>query len=165
MRRNAYVIFPVLLVAVTAYIVATTGALPERVASHFGPDNLPDGWMPRGSYLTLMLLFADVFPVALAVIVGFLPRVAAFSINIPNRDHWLAPQRRDATMATLSAQGCWLGSLLSVFVGGAHFAILEANAATPPRLSTGLLWLLVIGFIGATMLWAATLFLRFHRTP
>lgn len=163
MRRYAYVTFPILLVVVTTYIVATTGSLPERVASHFGPDNFPDGWMPRASYLTLMLLFAILFPVVLAVVVGFLPRVAAFAINIPHADHWLAPQRHAETMATLAAQGCWLGSLISIFVAVAHYAIVEANAAIPPRLSPGLFWLLVTGFVSATVLWASALFLRFHR--
>jgi uncharacterized membrane protein len=165
MRRYAYVFFPILLVAVTVYIVLTTGTLPERVASHFGSDNFPNGWMPRASYLTLMLLFAVLFPVVLAVVVGFLPRVAAFTINIPNPDYWLAPQRRDATLATLAAQGCWLGSLISVFVAVAHHAILEANAAMPPRLSSELFWLLAVGFVAATVLWAGALYLRFHRVP
>ncbi len=104
MRRHAYLLFPILLVAVTAYIVVTTGSLPERVASHFGPDNFPNGWMPRASYLSLMLLFAVLFPIVLAVVVGFLPRVATFAINIPHPSYWLAPQRRDETLATLAAQ-------------------------------------------------------------
>jgi uncharacterized membrane protein len=163
MRRHAYLLFPLLLVAVTAYIVVTTGSLPERVASHFGPDNFPNGWMPRASYLTLMLLFAVLFPIVLAVVVGFLPRVAAFTINIPHPAYWLAPQRRDDTLATLAAQGCWLGALISAFVAVAHHAILEANAAVPARLSSGLFWLLVVGFVAATVLWAGALYLRFHR--
>lgn len=165
MRRFAYAVFPVLLLSVAAYIVATTGMLPERVASHFAADNTPNGWMPRFEYLTLMLLFAVLFPVVLAVVVGFLPRVATFAINIPHPDYWLAPQRRGETMATLARQGCWLGSLISVFVAVAHYAIVEANVASPPHLSDGLFWLLVVGFVSATVVWAGALYLRFCRVP
>ena len=140
MRRLAYVFFPVLLVAVTAYIVATTGSLPERVASHFGPDNFPNGWMPRASYLTLMLLFAVLFPVVLAVVVGFLPRVAAFTINIPNPDYWLTPQRREATLATLARAGMLAG-----------LADLRLRRGCPPRDPRGERRDAAAPFIGAVL--------------
>jgi len=165
MQRIACLLFALLLIVVGAFIVATTGQLPDRVASHFGAGNLANGWMTRGGYLAFMLAFALLFPVVIVGAVGWLPRVRAKSINIPHRDYWLAPSRRDATMATLASHACWLGCLLTVFIAGIHFAVLEANAAVPPRLPADFFWTLLAGFLAAVALWIGALYLRFRNVP
>ena len=48
----------VIVISATAAIVLTVGQLPERIASHFGVDGLPNGFMPRGTYRILMLALA-----------------------------------------------------------------------------------------------------------
>ena len=58
MQRIACLLFALLLIVVGAFIVATTGQLPDRVASHFGAGNLANGWMTRGGYLAFMLALA-----------------------------------------------------------------------------------------------------------
>ena len=40
-----------------------------------------------------------------------LPRMMTSAINIPNRDYWLAPARREATLRYIEAHAYWLGSL------------------------------------------------------
>lgn len=163
MQRIAYLLFALLLIAVGAFIVATTGQLPERVASHFGAGNLANGWMTRGGYLVFMLVFALLLPVVVVAVVGWLPRRAPGAVNIPHRDHWMAPGRRAATLAILASHACWLGCLLALFIAGIHFAILEANAAVPPRLPADLFWTLLAGFLAAVALWIGALYLRFRN--
>ena len=64
-------------VVASSYIVATTGALPDNVASHFGPGNAANGFMTRDGYLVFMLFFALVLPLFLAAMIGLLPRMRA----------------------------------------------------------------------------------------
>ena len=66
MHRLAWLVFALCLAAATTYIVITTGALPEKVASHFGPGNAPNAFMTRGGYLMFMLAFAVVLPIFIA---------------------------------------------------------------------------------------------------
>jgi uncharacterized membrane protein len=163
MQHIAYLLFVLLLIAVGAFIVATTGQLPERVASHFGAGNLANGWMTRSGYLVCMLVFALLLPVFVVGVVGWLPRRVPGAVNIPHRDQWMAPGRRATTLATLASHACWLGCLLAVFIAGIHFAVLEANAAVPPRLPADLFWTLLVGFLAAVALWIGALYLRYRN--
>ena len=155
--------FVLVEVVVAAFIVATTGKLPDRVASHFGAGNVPNGWMTRDGYLAFMLAFAVVLPAIVVAGVGLVPHVSPRRINIPHRDYWLAPERRTATLSALASHACWLGSLIAVFLAGMHYTILEANAAAPPRLPGDLVWTLLAALLAGIALWICTLYLRFRN--
>jgi len=141
--------FVVLLVLVPAVIVAPSGALPDRVATHFGRGGLAHGWMTRDGYIAFMLAFTILVPLVVVVMTGFLPGIARSKCNIPNYDYWFAPARREASAARLVSHACLLGCLLVLCFGGFHAVLLDANAATPARLSEpaffGVLAALLVG--------------------
>jgi uncharacterized membrane protein len=163
MHRLAWLVFMLCLSIAAIFIVATTGELPDHVASHFGPGNTANGFMTRGGYLVFMLAFALVLPIFVAAMVGLLPRVRTNSINIPHRAHWLEPKRREATLNALSAHGAWLGSLIALFIVAIHYVVLVANRISPPRLPADLFRILLIAFLVGIALWIGTLFLRFRN--
>jgi hypothetical protein len=154
-----------LLAVVAFYIVTTTGQLPDPVATHFGHRNLPNGWMSRDGYLAFMLAFATLLPIVIVGVVGWLPRVAPRSVNIPNREYWLAHPRRATTLTSLVSLACLLGCLVATLVAGIHFMIIEAAASIPPRLPATLFWLLLSGFVASLALWFGALWLRFRTLP
>jgi hypothetical protein len=162
MHRLAWLSFVLCLAAAATFIVATVSALPEQVASHFGVSNAPNGFMTRDGYLTFMLFLALALPVFLAAMIGLLPRLLPNLVNLPNRDYWLDPSRRDATLNALSAHGAWLGCLSALFVAAIHYVLLVANASSPPHLPGDLFRLLLTGFLVAIALWIGTLYLRFR---
>ena len=82
MHRIAWLVFALCLAVATTFIVTTTGALPERVASHFGPGNAANGFMTRSGYLVFMLAFAVVLPVFVAAMIGA-PAAGAFQFDQP----------------------------------------------------------------------------------
>jgi uncharacterized membrane protein len=165
MNRVPMLSFVVLLIAVGAYIATTTASLPVRVATHFGAGDLANGWMSRTGYLAFMLTFATLLPIAVVGLVGWLPRVAPGSVNVPHRDLWMAPARRAATLEALGRYACALGCVFVAFIAGVHRLLLEANAAVPPRLPAGPLWVLVAAFLAALALWIAVLWMRFRAPP
>jgi hypothetical protein len=164
MRRLPLVLFFTLLVGSIAFIVGTFEQLPPRVASHFGLAGESNAWMRRENYLMFMLGFGTLLPLFIVGCLAWLPRVTSRNIKVPNRDYWLAPGRRDETLATLASFGGWLGCLLVALVAALHYAILEANTSVPPQMPGPLLWSVLGVFIAATLAWQALFSLRF-RAP
>jgi hypothetical protein len=164
MRRFLLPLFISLAATTLVFIILSAGALPERVASHFGRGGFANGWMTRGAYLGLVALGATVLPLMTAALLSTLPRAFPRLANIPNRDYWLAAERREATLAALDGFGWAFASLLTLFFAGMHWTILDANASVPPRLAEAPVHALVIGFSILLVAWVAALLLRFRRT-
>jgi uncharacterized membrane protein len=153
----------VLLVVGAILISATTDHLPAQIASHFGAGGVANGWMSRSGYLLFMLAFAVILPLVIVLSMSAVPRWKAGGINIPNRDYWLDPTRREATLKYIAAHACWLGSLMVVFITAIHFLLIEANATQPPRLPFQLFVTTVVLFVVALLAWMAMLALHFRN--
>jgi serine/threonine-protein kinase len=136
--------------------------LPERVATHFGFNGYPDRWSTRSSAIALMGGFGLGLPllmVAFAFAVRFIPDNL---FNMPNREYWLAPERRQATFAFFSRQMVWLACLLVCFMAGLNWLTIQANISTPVRMPTGLLFWILGGFLAALAIWIVTFLNRFR---
>jgi hypothetical protein len=163
MRRFFLPLFLALSAAALSFMVVSAGSLPERVAAHFARGGLPNGWMTRGSYLIVVAFGATLLPLAMVVLLSVVPRVFPRALNVPNRDYWLAPERREATRAALAGYGWAFACLLTLFFAGIHWTILDAHASAPPRLAEAPVHALVIGFGIAVAAWVIALLLRFRR--
>jgi uncharacterized membrane protein len=129
-RGRAGLVFAILLVLTAMTVFATSDALPPAVAAHFGTNDLANGWMSRDRYLVFMLCFCVGLPLALVAALGWLPRRPA-----------------------LRTHAYRLGILMLLLALGVHLLVLEANAARPPRLASGLLGALLLAFLAALALW------------
>ncbi|WP_295446280.1 hypothetical protein [uncultured Thiodictyon sp.] len=164
-RGNATAVFLVVLTGAAAFIWFTSLGLPPRVASHFGAAGLANGFMPHDFYVRFMLGFV----VALPSVLVFLPAAGLCNpqarINLPNRDYWLAPARRAATLRALRAHMAYLGCLLVVFLSYVHWLVVRANELAPPHLSMP--WFVggLAAFATATVAWALVLIRHFRNVP
>jgi hypothetical protein len=163
MRRIIYLLFPIALFGVAAYIVTTTPSLPDRVASHFGANNLANGYMTREGYRTFILAFAIGVPLFVVAMVGLLPRAFPGAVNIRDRDYWFAPERRESTLGYLLGWACSLGMLLTLFIAAIHAAVLVANAYEPPRLPALLFWIELAAFAIGMLVWVAAISHHFRQ--
>jgi uncharacterized membrane protein len=164
MSTLARPLFVLLLVAGAIVIGATTDQLPSRIASHFSAGGTANGWMTHSGYLVFMLVFAILIPLGIVASMSLLPRISDKAINLPNRDYWLGPKHREATFRFLTAHAYWLGSLMVVFIVSIHLLLIVANATQPPRLPTQPFITLLVLFLLALGVWAATLVRRFRTT-
>lgn len=154
------------LVACAALFVWVTGrALPDVVASHFGASGQANGFMPRGIYVSLMLAIVAFVPLVLVVVPLQAFRNPDARINLPNREYWLAPERRAETIETLSRQSARFSTLLLIFLCYAHWLVIQANKTVPPILSS--FWFVggLVVFLIATLVWAVSLIGRFRNIP
>ena len=85
------------------------------------------------------------------------------SINIPNREFWLAPERRAETISFVFRHSLWLACGTVAFVTGVHLLIVQANRQIPPQLPLApiLAWAgcLIVGIA----VWAVLMFRHFKR--
>ena len=90
--------FLLALAAAAIFIRLSGQQLPETMASHFDATGNANGFMARDTYLNFITLVAVGSPLLIVAVQALvLSQVAR--INIPNRDYWLAPERRAATLA------------------------------------------------------------------
>jgi len=151
--------FAFLLASAAVLIITTSGALPPRVASHFGAGGVANGWQSLEAYRATMLVLAIGLPAGVVAMMAWLPRRFPRFLSLPAREHWLAPERREATYAALTSFALAIGALVVTFVVALHLVVVAANASTPPRFADGPFWLLT-GTFTATIV---ALIIGYHR--
>jgi uncharacterized membrane protein len=130
-------LFFAIVLAAIAQCVYGFPLLPDRMASHFSASGAPNGWMTKSQFLAIYAL--ALLP---ALVVEFwvgrsVAKTPEARINLPNKEYWLAPERRADTFAYFENFFAWYGCallLLVVFVMG---LAMRANLNPPPRLPTG----------------------------
>ncbi|MFM7320429.1 MAG: DUF1648 domain-containing protein [Armatimonadota bacterium] len=137
--------------------------LPERVATHFDGSGVPNGWMGRDTAVWFgpgMALFLGLVFVGVGRLIHGLPTEM---VNLPDREYWLAPERREATLARIEAVLRWMGVLVGGFVLAVQETSFRANLAPGQRLGSGALVLLA-GFLLLELVWVVR-FLAMWNVP
>ena len=156
-------LFLAILMAAGVFVFITSGTLPERVASHFGSSGAADSFMSRGVYMTFMIVFVVGLPLVMTGIMTLVFRGATTSLNIPNRDYWLAPERRADTIAFLTNHSMQFGTCLAVFFSYVHWIVVQANLRQPAALSNSAIYAGAGLLLLAIALWTAWLLLAFRK--
>lgn len=157
-------IFAAIVLAAIAQSIFSFPQLPERMASHFGASGLPNGWMTKEAFFILYAVM-----IGLAAAVEFFParsiaRSSPARINLPNKEYWLAPERRAGTFAYFAQFFAWYGcAVLSTEVIAIGLAI-QTNLNPPPRMPVGPIFTLISAFLLFNVIAVAQLYLRFSRT-
>jgi uncharacterized membrane protein len=153
----------IVLVATGSFVLFTGNGLPEVVASHFGAGGAANGAMGKGVYTVFMLVMVIGVPLLVAGSMLLVRKLPPQLVNLPNKRHWLAPERRAQSLEALGSLTMGFAAALSIFLGFVHWLVVRANAVQPPRLEEG--WFLFgLGAFGlATLGWLVALYRRFGR--
>ncbi len=161
--RNSIIALALLYFLFGILLAVGSVQLPERVASHFGFSGEANGWMSRQVYLVFMAFFGMIFPM-IAPLAGLLiGRLPMSVINLPNKEYWLAPERREGTTAFLVSQLLRLAVLELGLVIVLHQLVVEANRQQPPRMSN-MVWAVLAVFLVFMAGWIWSL-VRHFRLP
>jgi uncharacterized membrane protein len=147
------------------YVWQTSADLPERVATHFGANGAPNGWMTRAGHVrftVLMGIGSSAFVVAVFALIGWMGDAV---VNVPHKDYWLVPERRQATSEFIQRQGIVFALLMLGFIAAVHHSILVANERSPVSLALREAAWLGGGFLVASLLWVAVFIGRFLCKP
>ncbi len=160
--RLAVLVLLVLLLIVAVQIGYYGPRLPSTVASHFRGDGTPDGWSSRtellGVYIAMVVLAISSFATLLLI----LPHLPESLINLPRKDYWLAPARREETFRTLGTRMLWFGKATPMLLSHLMGMTLAANLSPHPRLGKAAVWALVV-YLAFTTVWLVSLLRHFYR--
>src|SRR5687767_14137463 len=123
-----------MLVGVAAHVIYYYPRLPDTVASHFGGSGRPDGWSSKETYGVNIIAIAGVLALMFLGIGPFIRRLPNDVINFPNRDYWLAPERRDASLAALARMLHGIGIATLALLIGVNQLVFNANLNPPANL-------------------------------
>jgi uncharacterized membrane protein len=161
-KKVAGITFAMFAIAFVGYLLSTGATLPPLSATHFDWHGQPNGWMSRTSYLIILGsigLGAPLLVIGLSFAVRFFP---TWTVNIPHRDFWLAPERQTQTFDFLLRWALWFGCLLLAFLAAIHHLVVQANGRTPVTMPSGI-GVISIVFALALLLWTAALLRRFRE--
>jgi uncharacterized membrane protein len=125
---------------------------PDLLASHFNIRGNPDAFVPKPVFFGYQAQTVLVV-IAASVAVQILPMILPVTwINIPNREYWLSPERRKATLLRLSSFGAALFTLILIMIQAAFELAVYANLQKPIVFAAQLMVPIIVGFIILTLL-------------
>lgn len=137
--------------------------LPDRMASHFGPSGEADGWMSKLGFAIAYLSFTAVYTVLFGSMRLLLRKTPTELINLPNREYWLAPERREATILAMSRQLTLFGIAIGAFFIAVMQTIFLTNLGGSAQLSS-LFFVYLVVFLIYTGIWSLQMLKQF-RVP
>jgi len=157
-------LFALFVACAAAFVWLTSIRLPAVVASHFGGSGAANGFMSHGFYVCFMLAFVIGLPALLVSLTWLAITSPKARINLPNKDYWLAPERRAETIAFLRSGILWFGTMLVLFLCYTHWLIVLANQVQPPRLANS--WFIggLVVFFAVLLFWLKVFLGHFHRS-
>ncbi|MFN3302683.1 MAG: hypothetical protein ACK44A_03080 [Roseateles sp.] len=154
MRR----VFDLAWLALLVFMAATWPLMPALVGA-------PHKALPRDQHMALMFALAVFSPWLTTRGTLLLARHAPGLVNLPYRDHWLAPERLPQTLDDLGQRLAVLGLGLVLLFAGLHYQELQRAQpgwpAVPPATWTAGAVSLGLGFAW----WMLALLHRFSRLP
>ena len=109
-------LFPLVLLGSAVFVWLTSLSLPEYVASHFVSSGQANGFMPRIIYVRLMVVMVVVAPFLMAYLPSLSLNKPDARINLPNREYWLSPERRQETINKISRSMKGAALFMAVFL-------------------------------------------------
>jgi uncharacterized membrane protein len=120
----------VLLVGVR--VATVWSELPPRMASHFGASGEPNGWTSREDFFGTVALIGGGTSALLLFLPLLLSVIPPELINLPNREYFLAQERRADTVARLGGFMAWLGVATTALIALVLELSIEANLRQGP---------------------------------
>jgi hypothetical protein len=158
-------LFAILLVLAGLQLVVHANFLPALVADRFDATGTPRGWLERESFVMRRAVFLAAMPVLFMVLPAQVLRHWPQRLLARGRAYWLAPERREQTIAALGRMMLWLGLASVALAVIVTQLIFEANLRTPPQLEVDALWWALAAYVAFLIVWTWRLWRRFPRSP
>jgi len=135
--------------------------LPSVVAQHFGAQGLPNGWAPKDVFFAFSWGILLGISALLMLTPRMLRRIPVSMINLPNKQYWLAPKRKDESLAFVERQLEWMGVFTVAFLALVMHLAIRANFNPEHRLENGAFVVLLVAFVVSIAWWIVKLYRRF----
>lgn len=136
--------------------------LGDSIATHYDELGRPNNILPKGVFLVLEFALLVLIVGEALIIPALVERIPPRSLNIPNRDYWLADERRESTYGFIRQSFGALGVVLVAFFIVVNQIVLRINVTREP-LPVWMLAAVVAVFGIALVVWFARFARRFRR--
>lgn len=136
--------------------------LPETLISRVDSAGNPTSHTSKSALFRDYALVIGVTALCFSVLPLFLRRVPSSQWSFPRREHWLAPERREATISWFEEWVCWGGIGFIVFLGCAFHTIFVDNMTPEEPASVTFFWIL-LGVLPVLLIaWFGKFWLKFR---
>lgn len=136
--NSKYAPYVIALIAIIGFIIRATywyPLLPETVAVHFGFKGEADNWSDKMEFIYIiggLMMFLTTLFFGLPTLIKKLPDSM---INLPNKEYWLASERRDFALAAVGRSFNEIGSRTLLLIAVVFELTCRANMLKPAYLS------------------------------
>ena len=139
--------------------------LPDTLASHFNDRGIPNGWQSKPMFFGFF-----VGAIVLATVVAFgipliFKSVPPRSLNLPNKEYWLSPERSEASIGFLNSSFAWFGCALLVAALFTFNYAVQSNLHPDHPSDPMQMWYVVGGLGTFVALWTVRVLARFGGVP
>jgi uncharacterized membrane protein len=134
--------------------------LPDQIATHFDGQGKPDDLISKLTATFLSSGMLTILPLFFLGISKLIRRLPTSTINLPNREFWLAPERRDETLSWMTGWMLWFTTAITLFMASLNHLTFIANRDAQP-LSMVWFWVLLGTFLFATVFLVLIMIRRF----
>ena len=139
-------------------------SLPAEVAVHFGQGGYPNGWLNSEIHQLINSLILIGNSIIFLSVNTIFKRVPMKYISFPNKEYWLAEERKNDSMKMISNWMAFFGLATNLFLLGVFHLVYLANQVHPPRLNEDL-FLKLMGIYSILLIgWLILLFKKFNKT-
>jgi uncharacterized membrane protein len=92
-----------------------------------------------------------------------LKRLPDSLINLPNKEYWLAQERREATLGIIEKQMTLFGNATLILIIGTMQLVFQANQAGSHRISAEAMWILLGAYVLMSIVWTVKFMRRFRK--
>lgn len=158
--RISRIIICFLIGVFLAQCVYYYSALPEKMASHFNAFGEADAWTSKQNFFIFEVVILFLI-LAQFTLIPYLIKISPISlINLPNKNYWLAKERRDETFSAIGEYFDWFSILLLTLFIAINQTVFRANLLKE-NLSPLAMWLILGAFFAFVIFWLVKFLRRF----
>ncbi len=157
------IIAALILTAILAIVFSPQ--LPNRIASHFGIDGKPNGFMGKDAFLITMVALQFGLAIFLTGMGWIAAKLPKSMINIPHREYWLHADRATETLSWLQGVMNWITACTTTFMALIFYLVIQANLQAEVKLPTLGFTLLMVAYLIAILILVVRITLHFRRIP
>ena len=155
----------VLLIILTiVHIVYYYPRMPEEMISQFDSHGQPSSTMSRSAffiiYAALVVMMGLLFP-GMGLL---LKKIPVGLINLPRREYWFAPERKEETIRVLNIYFVWFGNATLIFILLLMHYMFMVNLGEESHFMIRFGWVLGI-YLAFVLAWTGHLLIRFLKKP
>lgn len=163
-RHLAFLVLALLATAAVAQFFYYMPLMSDTMITRLGTGAKASGWSSKSSFTwNYALAFGGLSAVFLGLM-WWIPKLPDRFINLPNKEHWLAPERRAVTLESMSTHMLWMHNATLAFLLVVFYSIFRANLSATPKLGPGF-WIAFAFYMIFVNVWGVALIVKYSSKP